>query len=114
MNSDFAIEWRASGACADADPDIFFPIGGGDLGARQVRRALQVCASCQVRRQCLQFAMDVGEAHGIWGGTTPDERLRAHRNELARRRRAVCWRPRPAPRTGGPDGALAFSPPRPG
>ena len=89
MTNYLTTEWRESGACVNADPDLFFPIGGGQWGARQVRRAQQVCAQCQVRQQCLEFAIDAGERHGIWGGTTPEERQRARRNELARRRRAA-------------------------
>ena len=32
--------------------------------------------------------MNTGEPYGIWGGTTPEERMREHRAELARRRAA--------------------------
>jgi WhiB family redox-sensing transcriptional regulator len=39
-----------------------------------------------VRQQCLDFAMASGEAHGIWGGTTADERVRARRRTTRRRR----------------------------
>ena len=87
--SDFvATAWRAAGACAGADPDLFFPAGHGTATDRQVRAAIQICAGCHVRRQCLEFAVNIGEAYGIWGGTTPEERLREHRAELARRRTA--------------------------
>jgi WhiB family transcriptional regulator, redox-sensing transcriptional regulator len=89
MTNNLTTEWRASGACVNADPDLFFPIGAGQWGARQIRRAQQICAQCPVRRQCLEFAIDVGERHGIWGGATPEERQRARRNQLARRRRAA-------------------------
>jgi WhiB family redox-sensing transcriptional regulator len=33
-----------------------------------------VCAVCRVRRQCLRFALATRQSHGIWGGTTEDER----------------------------------------
>jgi hypothetical protein len=32
--------------------------------------------------------MDTMEAEGIWGGTTPEKRIRIRRQEAARRRRA--------------------------
>jgi WhiB family transcriptional regulator, redox-sensing transcriptional regulator len=84
--TDYAAEWRAAGACLSADPELFFPIAQGAAADGQTRSALRVCAGCAVRPQCLDFAMTTGEAHGIWGGTTPDERIRARRRSLRRRR----------------------------
>ena len=45
-------------------------------------------------RQCLDFAMRSGEKDGIWGGTTPEERIRARR---ARNRRPArrAWQESP-------------------
>lgn len=76
-------EWRAAGACLTADPDLFFPISGMGAAARQADRALRVCAGCLVRRQCLEFALGTGEKDGIWGGTTPEERIRIWRAAAA-------------------------------
>ena len=77
--------WRAAGACVSADPDLFFPISAVGKGAAQIAEARRICGCCQVRRQCLDFAMDTGETAGIWGGTTPEERIRARRKKTARR-----------------------------
>jgi len=84
--TDYATEWRAAGACRSADPELFFPIAQGSAADRQISTALRVCAGCPVRQQCLDFAMQSGEAHGIWGGTTADERIRARRRSVRRRR----------------------------
>jgi WhiB family transcriptional regulator, redox-sensing transcriptional regulator len=84
--TDYATEWRAAGACLSADPELFFPIAQGSAADGQISSALRVCAGCGVRQQCLDFAMTTGEAHGIWGGTTPDERIRARRRSMRRRR----------------------------
>lgn len=85
--TDYATDWRAAGACRSADPELFFPIGTGvAVTATQVRKALQICAGCGVRQQCLDFAVRSGEMSGVWGGTTPEERLRARRALLRRRR----------------------------
>lgn len=78
--------WRAAGACVAADPDLFFPISPAGKNARQISRAREICGGCRVRRECLEFAMRTREAEGIWGGTTPEERVRARREEAARRR----------------------------
>jgi len=72
------LEWRRSAACQEADPDLFFPVSPAGLGRDEAARAKAICASCQVRRRCLQFALGTHQAHGVWGGTTEDERrLRA-------------------------------------
>jgi WhiB family redox-sensing transcriptional regulator len=94
--SNFATEWRESGACLTADPELFFPVAAGGVGARQANEARRICAGCRVRRECLQFAMDMGEAYGIWGGTTPEERQRARRRD---RRSAMRSSRRIAPGT---------------
>lgn len=80
--------WRAAGACRSADPDLFFPVSTSGRAITQIETARRLCASCLVKRECLDFAMDTMEAEGIWGGTTPDERIRIRRQEAARRRRA--------------------------
>jgi WhiB family redox-sensing transcriptional regulator len=36
-----------------------------------------ICADCPVRRQCLAFALDTRQDHGVWGGTSEQERLHA-------------------------------------
>ena len=36
--------------------------------------AKSVCARCQVRKQCLSYALATGPVHGVWGGTSEDER----------------------------------------
>jgi WhiB family transcriptional regulator, redox-sensing transcriptional regulator len=92
--TDYATEWRAAGACLSADPDLFFPIAVGGAAVRQVTQAQRICAGCRVRQQCLEFAMQTGETYGIWGGTTPEERIRVRRRDMRRRRGHRSWQPR--------------------
>lgn len=68
------LDWWRSAACRTADPDMFFPVSSVGPGRDEVARAKEVCASCRVRRQCLQFALATRQAHGVWGGTTEEER----------------------------------------
>ena len=74
-------DWRSLGACASADPDLFFPVSSSGPGQRQEEEAKAFCGRCQVRRQCLAFALATSPAHGVWGGTTEDERRRLHQAE---------------------------------
>ena len=67
-------DWWRLAACRSADPDLFFPVSSAGPGREEVARAKEVCASCLVRRQCLQFALATRQAHGVWGGTTEEER----------------------------------------
>ena len=78
-------DWRAEGACRTADPNLFFPVAVGAVANRQIAKAQRICAGCPVRQQCLDFALRAPEPAGVWGGTTPEQRIRARR---ARARRA--------------------------
>lgn len=76
--------WTVRAACRDADPDLFFPLGASEHSPAQVEAAAAVCAGCPVTAQCLTWALDTGQDHGIWAGTTPEER-RTMRRALSRR-----------------------------
>jgi WhiB family transcriptional regulator, redox-sensing transcriptional regulator len=67
-------DWRHRAACRDEDPELFFPITELGPGARQTADAKAVCARCPVREQCLRYALDNRLDHGIFGGTTAQER----------------------------------------
>lgn len=72
--------WQADAACRDADAETFFSLDE----ARQ-QEALEMCAACPVRQECLEHALAQGEQYGIWGGTREGERRRIMRE----RRRAA-------------------------
>ena len=76
-------DWRDGAACRHHDPELFFPEGTVGPAQRQAEQAKQVCQSCPARTPCLDFALRVGLAFGIWGGTTGEER-RDIRHALAR------------------------------
>ena len=61
--------WQEQAVCAQVDPEIFFPDKGGSP-----RQAKQICAECPVRLQCLEFALEHNERHGVFGGLTERER----------------------------------------
>src|ERR1700758_820929 len=89
---EYASNWRAASACLNADPDMFFPVAVSNAASKQVSRALRLCQECTVRQHCLDFAMQTGEKDGIWGGTTPEERIRARRGRN-RGTAGGTWRP---------------------
>src|SRR3954451_13725165 len=78
--------WRADAACKGESAVYFFaPNHFERKPEKDFRegRARALCRACVVRDVCLEYALTVGETHGIWGGLNELERRR-----LARRRAA--------------------------
>jgi WhiB family redox-sensing transcriptional regulator len=80
-------DWRSLGRCLDEDPDLFFPVGNTGPAVLQVREAKDVCRQCEVREQCLSWALGAHLDDGVWGGLDGDER-RALRRRGKRREQA--------------------------
>jgi WhiB family transcriptional regulator, redox-sensing transcriptional regulator len=66
--------WQDRALCAQTDPEAFFPEKGGST-----REAKRVCRSCEVRAECLEYALEHDERFGIWGGMSERERRRLKR-----------------------------------
>lgn len=66
-----ASQWAERAACADANPDIFFPSRGESSA-----KAMELCRGCEVRLECLDYALRTHQRHGIWGGLTERGRRR--------------------------------------
>jgi WhiB family transcriptional regulator, redox-sensing transcriptional regulator len=66
--------WDEYAACRNRDQEIFFPIGTTGAALQQVSEAKAICARCRVAADCLDEALHLGQNHGVWGGTTPEER----------------------------------------
>jgi len=62
--------------CASREPDLFFPPAYGAANRQAVEVAKALCAVCSSKPRCLSEALARDEQYGIWGGTTPHERLR--------------------------------------
>ena len=61
--------WQDRALCAQTDPEAFFPEKGGST-----REAKRVCTGCEVRAECLEYALANDERFGIWGGLSERER----------------------------------------
>jgi len=79
-----ARRWQERANCYGVDPDLFFPERGAST-----REAKGVCAGCEVRADCLEYALDNGEKFGIWGGLSERERRRLRRQRALERRAAA-------------------------
>ena len=92
--------WHESAACRGHGPDLFFMEQPTRL---VIAEAKAVCSICPVRGQCLQFAMDTNQIHGIWGGLNMFER----RKLKAKQQKAIpmVYRDGKYRQIGSPDGA---------
>ncbi len=52
--------------------DMFFPEKGDAEGS--VNKAKAVCATCSVKDDCLEFALDNSFIYGVWGGMSARQR----------------------------------------
>lgn len=66
---DTALSWQGDALCAQTDPEAFFPEKGGST-----RDAKRICTTCDVRGECLEYALQNDERFGIWGGLSERER----------------------------------------
>lgn len=67
-------QWQERALCAQTDPEAFFPEKGGST-----REAKRICMGCEVRDECLDYALAHDERFGIWGGLSERERRRIKR-----------------------------------
>jgi WhiB family redox-sensing transcriptional regulator len=72
-----ASSWQDRALCAQTDPEAFFPEKGGST-----REAKKVCRTCEVRAECLEYALEHDERFGIWGGLSERERRRLKRQAI--------------------------------
>ena len=71
--------WRRFAECRGDDAAFFFPPSHFERKPEKDLRegaARALCARCRVQPQCLEYALSVGERHGIWGGLNELERRR--------------------------------------
>lgn len=71
-------EWTLDAICAQIGGDAWYPEKGGNPGHIKA-----VCTGCPVRSQCLDYALENGEAFGIWGGLTAKQRRKLRRESEA-------------------------------
>jgi WhiB family transcriptional regulator, redox-sensing transcriptional regulator len=76
--------WWVDAACRGADASYFFAPSYFERRAEKLAReavAKAICSRCTVREDCLEYALETADPHGVWGGLNEMER----RAELRRR-----------------------------
>jgi WhiB family redox-sensing transcriptional regulator len=71
--------WQERALCAQVGTDLFY-LNAGESG----RDPKRVCGMCDVRAECLEYALaqDINP-EGVWGGTTEKERKQIRRQRGA-------------------------------
>src|SRR3990172_4660294 len=72
--------WQVKGLCRGNHSHLFFPpsnVERKDERERREYKATAICMVCPVKPECLDFALDIREPFGIWGGLTEAERRQA-------------------------------------
>jgi len=85
-------DWEADALCRQVDPERWFPVdSAGRVSIIEQRKVAQTeCRPCPVMWQCLRAAVIrewdgcKGDRHGVWGGSTPQDRIRLE-DELKKR-----------------------------
>ena len=69
--------WQLKAACRGPQAEVFFPpshFERKDEKEEREERAKAICATCSVRKACLDYSIRIREPHGIWGGLNELER----------------------------------------
>jgi WhiB family redox-sensing transcriptional regulator len=69
--------WQVKASCRGPQAAVFFPptsLERKDEKEERETRAKAICATCPVRKPCLEYAIRIREPHGIWGGLNELER----------------------------------------
>lgn len=69
--------WQIKAACRGPQAAVFFPPSQFERKEDKLereRRAKDICVTCPVKKECLDYAVSIREQHGIWGGLNEVER----------------------------------------
>ncbi len=67
--------WQNKAACRGELTELFFmDIEEISINHIKMREARAICDRCQVKKECLDFAVINDINYGVWAGTTPTQR----------------------------------------
>lgn len=76
---DYQLVKADTALCSEVDPELFFTQDSDLMNGKaiylDVRGAKHLCAKCPLTMMCLTTAVKNEEDFGIWGGSTPRERV---------------------------------------
>lgn len=75
-------DWEIA-ACREYDPDTWFPEAGRGK-TNDWRTPKTICGGCEIRDDCLAYAIATDQRYGVWGGVSE----RARRDLITANRKA--------------------------
>jgi len=69
--------WQVKAACRGPQAAVFFPPPSFERKEEKLEResrAKAICGECRVIDECRDYALEIREQHGIWGGLNELER----------------------------------------
>jgi WhiB family redox-sensing transcriptional regulator len=77
--------WQEESNCQGEESELFFldPQARGKNKRDKEKEAKKICKGCPVVQQCLAHALAVPEFYGVWGGMTPEQRLKILEKRLS-------------------------------
>ena len=84
--------WRGDGACRWYPTDWWFPVSEQASAV-----ALDICETCPVLLECMDYGLAHPSLHGVWGGLSENQRHRIRRGKdhpgscSRPGRRVRCW-----------------------
>lgn len=78
LSTDRGEDWRDDAECRDSDPELHFPVSTRPADAEPAKA---VCRRCPVVADCLSWALETRQMHGVWGGLDEAERGRILRRK---------------------------------
>jgi len=75
------LAWQDDARCRGLGNDLFFPEQGAST-----EKAKGICEPCKVKTECLDYAVDVVEKFGIWGGLSERERRPLRRERAVKKK----------------------------
>lgn len=85
----FDVQPPKNGACLGYPTDWWFP--EKSMTSQQYRdmaQAKEICNTCAVRQECLDYAIEAGEYYGVWGGMSAT----AREKEVERRKKLGLYK----------------------
>ncbi len=93
---DLPLDWQKKANCRGVNPNLFYPERGVSTS-----EAKAVCSGCQVKQECLEFAVQRGEKFGIWGGMSERERRKIRRARRQQAHESERLKTEPLPKAAG-------------
>lgn len=67
-------DWEVVAACRGRWQELNF----FSFNAEEIAACKEVCRTCPGRVGCKEFALRTKQEHGVWGGTSAEERANVH------------------------------------